>query len=72
MSDKESLCEARSWFVCPSCDGACHELREGVCPGCHYTMRGGDLAPDEALLNPAWSARMLTDAALTATNWWCR
>ena len=60
----------RAWFVCPSCDGACRELRDGVCPGCHYTLSGGDRAPDDALLHPSWSAR-IDCADLPETNWWC-
>jgi ribosomal protein L37AE/L43A len=58
---------SRAWFTCPSCAGACRRLHEGVCPGCHYVLTGGDQGEDYRL---TWEAR-IDCPVLPETNWWC-
>jgi hypothetical protein len=46
---------------CPECEKDVYTLRDGVCLACHYTLLGGDRAPDD-LLRGEWQATLATNA----------
>ncbi len=46
-----------AWMICPECQERTERIWDGICPACHYTLNGGDRAPDEALI-PAWEASL--------------
>lgn len=49
----------RAWLTCPECQNETDVIRDGVCLACHYTLNGGDRAPDD-LLRGEWEARIGT------------
>jgi hypothetical protein len=47
----ESVAPPDVWFICPCCKQRCDDLHEwAYCGACWYTVVGGDLASDEALM----------------------